>query len=130
MLLAFFSFFLVLLLAALFQKEVRGALPECERCATTYRRRIIGMWIGVLGGPVVVVSALALSGGPVFLAGAVLLLVGIAFGVRADVARVRGTLDSDLAWVELRGVDPAFAAAVLDRVQSAPQLDPWVTPLA
>jgi hypothetical protein len=127
--LAFFSFFLVLLIAALFQKDVRGSLPECEQCAASYRRRITVMWIGVLGGLVVVVTALALRGGPVFLAGLLLLLVGVVFGVRADLARVRGTLRDDLAWIQLRGVDSTFAAAVQERIQVAPQPDPWVTPL-
>jgi hypothetical protein len=128
-LLAFFSFFLVLLLAALFQKDVRGEMPECDRCAALYRRRVTVMWAGVLAGPAVVVTALVLRGGPVFLVGVLLLLVGAVSGVRADLARVRGTLSSDLAWVQLRGVDPAFAAGVLERLKPAAQVDPWVTPL-
>jgi hypothetical protein len=130
-LLVFASFFLVLLVAAAFQKEVRGPVPECERCATAYRRRMTAMWVGVGGGPALAVASAFVpfaGAGPLLLAGVVLLLVGIASGVRADVARVRGTLTSDLVWVELRGVDATFGAAVQDRVQSAPELDPWVIP--
>jgi hypothetical protein len=130
-LLVFCSLFLVLLVAAAFQKEVRGPVPECDRCATAYRRRMTTMWVGVVGGPALAVTSAFLPfgiNGLVLLAGVVLLVVGIGSGIRADLARVRGTLNSDLVWVELRGVDATFGAAVQDRVQSAPELDPWVIP--
>ena len=88
------------------------------------------MWTGILGALALVVLALVQRDGALFVAGVGLLLVGAAAGVRADLARVRGTLTRDLAWVELRGVDAAFAAAVQERIRVAPQADPWVTPLA
>jgi hypothetical protein len=128
-LLALFSLFLVLLVAAAFQKDVRGAVPECDRCAASYRRRITVMWAGILGALALVVVSLAQQSGVLFLAGVVLLLVGVVSGVRADLGRVRGTLTRDLAWVELRGVDATFAAAVQERIKVAPSPDPWVTPL-
>jgi hypothetical protein len=129
MVLALFSLFLVLLVAAAFQKDVRGAMPECDRCAMAYRRRITVLWVGILGAVALVVAALVQRELALFLAGLVLLLVGVVAGVMADLGRVRGTLTRDLAWVELRGVDAAFAAAVQERVRVAPQPDPWVTPL-
>ena len=128
-LLALFSCFLFFLLAAAFQKDVRGPLPECERCATTYRRRVTVLWVGVVGGPALLVLGAVLRNAYAALAGGLLLLAGVVVGVMADLARVRGTLDDDLAWVELRGVDAAFAAAASERVQAAPAPDPWVTPL-
>lgn len=128
LLLAFFSFFLVLLVASVFQKEVSGPVPECDRCATTYRRRITSMWLSLVSAVGLVVASVAWASGPLLLTAIALLVLGIVFGARADQGRVRGTLDSGLDWVELRGVDPAFAAEVQARVQSAPQLDPWVTP--
>jgi hypothetical protein len=127
-LLAFFSFFVVLLVAAAFQKDVRGQLPECEACHRTHRRRVRAMWTGIAGALGCVASAAVWEQGSLFLAGVLLLIGGVVSGVRADVARVRGTLQDELTTVRLRGVDRAFAAAVSRRVEHAPEPDPWVTP--
>jgi len=127
--LAFFSFLLVLLLYAAFKKDVAGPVPECERCATTYRHRTTVMWIGLVGGPALLFALLAVPQTWIGLVGLALFVIGLVAGVMADHALVRGSLSSDLGWLELRGVDPAFAAAVQEGIKVAPQPDPWVTPL-
>ena len=126
-LLAFFSFFLVLLLFGLFQKETRGPIPECDRCARTYRRRLTTLWVGVIGGIVLFVVGLA-QWPPLALVGLVAFLVGIVVGVMADLARVRGDLASDLMWVELRGVSAEFAEVAAGKAYAA-AIDPWAVPL-
>jgi hypothetical protein len=127
--LALFSFFVVFLLAAAFRKDVHGPIPECDRCRASYRKRITAGWISVVACIGVIVLSAVASSGPALLVGIALLVLAISSFVTADLGRVRGTLDDDLVWVELRGIDPAFGTAVQDRVQSAPQLDPWATPL-
>jgi len=94
------------------RKTVPTALPACAQC-TRDRRQFISLaisgWVSVLA---VMVVAFTLASDLLFVLGLVAILAALVFTFAGDYFRVAGTVNKDLVWVTLKGVDDTFAATI------------------
>ena len=99
---------------------VSTRLPGCERCSAERRRFVLAVVAGWVTACALLVWAIILASGAVLALG-VLALAACSIGTfLGDWLRVGGTVSENRAWVQLKRVDCAFAAAVTGALRPMP----------
>jgi hypothetical protein len=99
---------------------VPSRLPACGRCSADRRRFIAGvisLWVATVA---IIVLGVQLSSDALVILGFFAIIFDLIACFTGDYFRVRGHVTQDLAWVNLRGVDDAFAAAISNALRPAP----------
>ena len=115
------SVLLFVIVALIVRKTIPGALPGCAQCASERSRYVLsvsGAWGACLA--LFIVAGFAASLALVVLGG-----VGVVFAAVwsciGDRLRVRGSLSTDQAWVELRGANETFTDQIERALRGTPQ---------
>jgi hypothetical protein len=117
--LAIFTLLIAAIVAHGMRKEVVAQLPSCQQCTQDRRRfklMAVGLWLLLI--PTFVLAASSDVGVLLFF---VLMIGALVFSFCGDQFRVRGSLTPDLAWVELKAVDEAFASEINQAVMRGRQ---------
>jgi hypothetical protein len=98
---------------------VPSRLPTCGDCSADRRRFIavvISLWVATVG---VIVLGVQLSSDALVILGFFAIIFDLIACFTGDYFRVAGHVTQDRAWVNFKGVDDAFAAAINNAVRPA-----------
>jgi hypothetical protein len=105
--------------------SVPSRLPTCGQCSVDRRRFIAGVLSLWLAAIAVIVLGVQISSGALVILGFVATFFALIASFAIDNFRAAGHVTQDRAWVNLKGVDEAFAAAITNALRpAAPSLVP------